>query len=178
MKRLGTFSMLLFLVLTANIMYAQNTKNTKPPLTLCTNESGAFIFDTIMDFKGVSKTALYKRASSWIGSNVKTLYKVKISDDSLFNEIRTDANIPLKGINGSSVKFKIVIFFKENRCKIVFESFVYHYNYIGEEGLIDADFANMRGTYKKMIYKDFDKEFSHFKNSLFKALNTDSANEW
>jgi len=119
---------LVLLVFAVKFNFAQNTKNTKPPLTLYTTESGSFIFDTIINFTGVSKQDLYKRAKNWVISTIRTSDNTVVFDDKDSSEIRTDATILLTGYG--YVNFKMSIYLKDNKSKIVYESFIY-YNLYG-----------------------------------------------
>ena len=135
-----------------------------------------FVLDTVLNFTNTSKEDLYKRAKNWVVSTIRTSDKTVIFDDKDFNEIRTDATLALPVYQGATVNFKISIFFKENRCKIVYESFMYHY--VGLSGIEDSAFEKLKGMYKGTLYKDFDKQFEPLRDSLFKALSTANNSNW
>lgn len=163
--------MLAFLLI-SGMSLAQNTKNDKLPYCLYTSQSGNFIYDTVVNVNGVSKQDLYKRAKNWVISTIRTSDKTVVFDDTENNEIRTDATMGLPKVQGSNVNFKISIYFKEQKCRIVCESFMFHY--IGSTEIYDAAFEKLKTVINKKIYKDFDVEFSNLRDSLIKSLLTSS----
>ncbi len=176
MKRLNNFLILMVFILFSNIIIAQNTKNTKPPLTLYTTESGNFIMDTVINVNDVSKEELYKRAKDWVVSTVRTSDQNVIFDDTDFNEIRTDITLNLTKFAGiNKVNFKLSVFFKDNKCRIITESFIYLY--IGSEAY-EAPLDKLKTVRNKKTYKEFDIEFAKFKNSLIQSLYKAVDNDW
>ena len=168
--------MVLILVLTSNVIFAQNIKNKKPPLTLYTTESGGFIYDTVINVNDVSKQELYKRAKNWVISTVRTSDKTVVFDDAEFNEIRTDVTLAIAKFAGVNVNFKISIYLKDNKCRFVNESFMYHY--LGTEGIYDSSFEKAKVVMMGKIYKEFDKEFTAFRDSFIKSLLKSSKSDW
>src|SRR5690349_5307881 len=96
MKLLSTLGTVVALILISHFGYTQNVRNTEPPLTLSTNETGKFVFDTVVNVNGVSKGELYKRTKSWITSNIRTSDNTVILDDKDSSEIKTDATLDLE----------------------------------------------------------------------------------
>ena len=176
MKKTIAISAILCLLISFNFLFAQNTKNSKPPLTLYTTESGSFILDTVINVKDVLKQELYNRAKNWVISTVRTSDKTVVFDDTEFNEIRTDVTLALPKFTGVSVNFKISIYLKDNKCRFVSESFIY--NYIGQGGVVVVALEKRKGMGTGSIYKEFDKEFTIFINSFFTSLSKKSKTDW
>lgn len=157
MKQIRKISILLIILLSGSIAFAQNTRNTEPPLTLSKNEAGSFIFDTIVNIEGVSKKELYNRARNWVNSTLRTPNSELVISDTSFSEIRTNMTIELTRYKGSYVNFKISIFTKENKYRVVCESF--------KRCLLDVnllkyeDFEKLTMLPRKPLYRDFDKNF-------------------
>jgi hypothetical protein len=149
-------------------------------LTLYTTESGNLIYDTVINVLDVPKHELYKRAKNWVISTVRTSDKTVIFDDIENNEIRTDVTLALTRYAGSSINIKISIYLKENKVRLVNESFMYHY--LGPTGVYDASFEKAKLMMKNKIYKEFDKEFDKeftaFRDSFVNFLMKNSKSDW
>lgn len=175
MKQIRKILILLIIFLCGSISFAQNTRNTEPPLTLSKNEAGRFIFDTIVNVEGVSKKELYNRARKWLNSTLRTPSNELMVSDTSFSEIRTNMTIELTKYKGSFINFKISIFTKDNKCRVVCESFMRYYISVDMQKY--EDFEKLSMIPKKPLYRDFDNNFSmlinSFRNSMSNAINND-----
>jgi len=176
MKNLTIMILVVTLTVINIEVFAQNTKNTKPPLTLYTTEAGSFILDTVINVNDVSKVELYNRAKNWVVSTVRTSDQNVVFDDTEYNEIRTNVTLNLTKFAGvNKVNFKTSILFKEGKCKLITESFVYLY--IGSE-VYEAPLSKIKTIRNKKTYIEFDKEFTKFKKSLIQSLKKSIDNDW
>lgn len=178
-KTIILFTTLTFIL--TNICYAQNKKNQEPPLTLYTNESGSYIYDTIIEFQELKKEELYDRAKKFILSNVRTNDNNFKFDDENKSEINTDVGLSMsKTYNGTSAFFKLNIMFKEGKCKIIAQSFLLQIvgRTIYEAPLNEINLNAYSFINKKKVYKGFDEVFSTFMKSLNESLITNPKTDW
>jgi len=180
MKNLTLMTLIFTFSLIHINVFAQFTKNTKPPLTLYKTESGSFILDTVINVNDVSKSHLYKRAKNWVISTVRTSDQTVIFDDENNDEIRTDVTINIdNGVFATppKVNFKLAIYLKDNKYRIIANSFKY-YAFSTSTGIYEAEFHKIKVMGKKSTYKMFDDEFTKFLNSLNESLNKSIDNDW
>ena len=178
MKRITTSGLSLFflLMLVCQISHAQNIKNTTPPLTLYTNESGKFVYDTIINVSDAAKTELYRRGKNWVLSTVRTTDNTVVYDDKDSGEIRTNVTLEIPDYPGNYVNFKISLSFKEGKCRIVDESFMYIF------GPYEFAYETLPTSKLKIVKKKvsilFDNQFQAFNTSLIKSLFKPSKSDW
>jgi hypothetical protein len=180
MKKIYIFSTVLFLLFVCNFSFTQNIKNLEPPLTLYTTEAGTYIFDTVLIIDSVSKQDLYKRAKNWVNLTIKPSDKTVVFDDSGFNEIKMETTLGLPKFVMINIKFRTSMFFKENKCRIVYDSFIFSKTKDTGSGIgtFDYQFEKIKVYNKVKIREDFDLQFIAYRNSLIKTLFNSNISNW
>ncbi|MEI7661477.1 MAG: DUF4468 domain-containing protein [Bacteroidota bacterium] len=176
MEKLISFPVLVIFLFAGISVSSQNIKNKKPPLTLYTAESGSYIYDTVINVKDVSKQDLYKRAKNWVISTVRTSDNTVVFDDSGFNEIRTDVTIGISLYIGvAQVNFKLSIYLKDNKCRLLCESFMLHY--VGSR-IYDSPLETAKFIDIKKVNKGFDQQFTVLTNAFIKSVLENKKSDW
>jgi hypothetical protein len=159
------------------LLLSQNVKNNSLPFSLYTNEQKDFIYDTILEVSETTKNIIYQRAKDWVNSNTRTTDNNVLFDDKDFNEIKTDITVPVGGkYVAAFVNAKLILKFKENKCKITFQSFLFQK--IGKGTLYEESFNKIDIAGVKAYYKEFDERFPNILNSLLNSLQKNEDKEW
>jgi len=165
-------------------------KSQKNEYLLALNQStGQFQYEHIYTFDSttISKEQAYKNAKNYILSTLKTSDNNIVNDDKTFGEILNHGSLILKPIHGSGwtidkavLDFKVHIFFKGGRYKLVIDNIAYR----AENMAPNPDMGTYKDLKNESVGKKFkravDESLKDFVNVLNAAVvnNSTSNSNW
>lgn len=145
--------------------------------------NGPYSYEMVYDMPGATKAELYKKAKSWVLSNLKAGAQNQF-DDNEQNEIHTTVALAYpdninSGMINQVVHFKLNLSFKENKYRLSATDFVYQCNETGGAPhtvpLHNIKPVSKRGMSR--VYTAFDESFLDLVNSLKSSMDKKSS-DW
>lgn len=147
--------------------------------------------ETILDIEGVSQKDLYERTKIWMARNLKSSDNQTLLDDEGHERIIGTGNLLLANrglITDRILNFKLSVYFKEGRCKIVGDNMVFSETWNSLDGSnrtamnhdLNQVFQKMTSQKKqkrKKFMDDIDEAFAQPLKSLESDLRSGSSNE-
>jgi len=170
MKKFIVPILLLLVCLFAYVSQAQNDEKKELPVTLERRENKQVYFEKVYMVETASKADLYQRVKEWVTTNLSSSDNNISFDDQDKDYINTTARMPLEGLSGISVSFKVSIHFKDGKVKLECPSFTYIS--MTEGRLVESELGNIKfGGANKRIYRSFDKTFEKFLQSFDNGIH-------
>lgn len=178
MKKIVAILATLFLSVSA--LWAQEEKPVIPTLNA---ENDQFEYKYVGEFNGseISAQAAFERVLKYVYRTLQTDKSKVVADESKHDEIIFDCSLkaqPLKGfgfaINTAYYTFKLNIQFKEGKCRLFFNDFLY--NFIMDNGqgqqFYSQDFGKLKNNKAaKKIKAELSGMLYQIQDDVFKSIN-------
>ncbi len=148
---------------------------------------GQWTYEKVINADGNNQEALYKKMKMWIVSHVKTADNNIMYDDKGFETIVTTPTIKLENIKNKHLhdqvaNFKLTIYFKDNKMKVVANTFYYYgLDMTGNERKGPFEGLQIKriipAPYDELEEK-FDASFTSFVEELERAAKDTKKSDW
>ena len=99
--------------------------------------TGKYKYEELIQAEGISQKDIYQRAKAWIVRNLKSSDNMTQLDDATMSSLVATGFIGMAAYQGLSYGFKLSVYCKEGRYKVIIDNFNLNNSFLGISGPLE-----------------------------------------